>query len=342
MFHVCYVVYGSSVNSDSHHVACPLYFKICIFAQGTRHWFQHGLGYPENHKEHDDTVFILMDPDQIMLRPFTGDFTHEAERWRLKEGFKLKVEHGAPFSQQYGYGLQWLRKTDARQVFKGEPTPVANMTRNEAADYYFAMGPPYIATGKDMHAIVGKWAEVVPRVYNDYPHLLAEMFGYNLAAAHLGLRHTVAHSFMVSDVWSGGEGWNLLDSVSNEDMCHNFPKSQYPHVIHYCQRYYIGKYFIGKYRLRKDFISCEVPLLMRPPDDVAVKYQAAILPDGGERKELKPKNVKQEAFVTCTMIDALNEAAIYYKDHHCDKETANYEYSYSFHADMNMPEDVLD
>ena len=32
------------------------------------------------------------------------------------------------------------------------------------------------------------------------------MFAYNLAAAHLGLRHTVAHSFAVSDTWAGGEG----------------------------------------------------------------------------------------------------------------------------------------
>ena len=36
------------------------------------------------------------------------------------------------------------------------------------------------------------------------------MFGYNLAAAHLGLRHTVAHSFAVSDPWAGGEGMPRL------------------------------------------------------------------------------------------------------------------------------------
>jgi hypothetical protein len=281
-----------------------------------------------------------MDPDQILLRPFTGDFTHEIEHWKNKEDYKLKVEHGAPFSQAYGYGIQWLRKTNSTQVFNGEPTPVANMTHKEAADYYFAMGPPYIATGKDMYAIVEKWAEIVPRVHNDYPHLLAEMFGYNLAAAHLGLRHTIAKSFMVSDIWAA-EGWGLVESVDNQDICHNFPKSRYPHVIHYCQRYYIGKFFIGKYRLRKDFISCEAPLLMRPPDDVAVKYQAAILPDG-ERKELKPNTVKQEAFMTCVMIESFNEAAVYYKDHHCDKETANYAYNYTFNKDMNMPGDVVD
>jgi hypothetical protein len=75
-----------------------------------------------------------------------------------------------------------------------------------------------------------------------FPSLsLYRMFGYNLAAAHLGLRHTVAHSFAVSDVYSGGEGWPLIDAIPAEDICHNFPPSEYPHVIHYCQHYQLGK-----------------------------------------------------------------------------------------------------
>lgn len=163
------------------------------------------------------------------------------------------------------------------------------------------------------------------------------MFAYNLAAAHLGLRHTVAHSFMVSDVFAGGEGWKLIDAVPAEKVCHHFPKSEYPHVIHYCQRYFVGKWFIGKYKLRKDFLSCKTPLLTVPPDDVALQYNAALTPDG-RYKELPPNAVKKEAFMLCVMIKALNEAAIYYKQNHCDGETANYEYSYTFHKNMTMPD----
>jgi hypothetical protein len=134
---------------------------------------QEALGFPDNHEEHDDTMIILLDPDQILVRPFTNDFTNSSEKWRLKEGYhQLKVEHGSPFSQQYGYGVQWKRKVNSTQVFQG-PSPVADMTDKEAMDYYYGMGPPYIATGKDMYTIVSKWAEIVPRVHNDYPHLLA-------------------------------------------------------------------------------------------------------------------------------------------------------------------------
>lgn len=166
------------------------------------------------------------------------------------------------------------------------------------------------------------------------------MFGFNLAVAHLGLRHTIAKSFMVSDPSSEpGEGWSLLGNVPPERICHDFPKSEYPHVIHYCQRYYLGKWFIGKYKLRKDFISCEAPLLMVPPDDIAVRYSAAIMPGDGSRKDLNPKMVKKHAFMVCTMINALNSAAVYYKDHHCEKGSANYDYTYTFHEDMLMPEE---
>eukprot|EP00980_Cylindrotheca_fusiformis_P020975 scaffold7987_cov200-Cylindrotheca_fusiformis.AAC.4 len=305
---------------------------------GMRHWFENVLGYPENHAEHDDSVVILLDPDQILLRPFTGDFTNSSETWRLKDHskHKLKVEHGSPFSQQYGYGLQWLTKVNHSYVFEGKPTPLTTISNTEAADYYNAMGPPYVATAKDMYAIVKTWSDVVPRVHDEYPHLLAEMFAFNIAAAHLGLRHTLAFSFMVSDVGTGGEGWPLVDNVDPKDVCDNFPKSEYPHVIHYCQRYVLGKWFIGKYRLRKDFISCDAPLLTVPPGDIALKYTKGIFPGNHQVREMNPRHVKGNAFMVCKMIKALNEAAVYYKDHHCDKATANYDYSYTFFADMTV------
>ena len=170
------------------------------------------------------------------------------------------------------------------------------------------------------------------------PHLLAEMFAFNLAAAHEGIRFTIAHSFMVSDVFAGGEGWKLIAAVPEEDICANFPEGEYPHVIHYCQRYYVGKWFIGKYKLRRDFISCESPLLVMPPANLAAQgYTEAITPSG-ERKLLDAKHMKLHAFMVCTMIRALNDAAIYYKDHHCAKGSANYEYTYAFHENMDLPD----
>jgi len=172
------------------------------------------------------------------------------------------------------------------------------------------------------------------------------MFAYNLAAAHLNIRHTIAYSFQVSDPWAGGEGFSLIDKIPHSNICKDFPASELPHVIHYCQRYYSGKWFIGKYKLRKDFISCKAPLLMYPPDDLSSRYTTAILPgkgeggSNGEFKEMKPKHAKENAFMVCAMIDALNVASKFYKDQHCKDGSANYDYSYTFHDDMRMPNET--
>ena len=173
-----------------------------------------------------------------------------------------------------------------------------------------------------------------------FPLTKNRMFAYNLAVAHLGLRHTIAQSFHVSDPWAGGEGWELIDAVPKDKICKDFPKSELPHVLHYCQRYYLGKWYIGKYRLRKDFISCRAPLLTYPPDDLASKYTSSILPGQNEVKEIRPKQSKEYAFMVCAMIDALNAASKFYKDNHCKDGSANYDYSYTFHSDMRMPNET--
>ena len=110
---------------------------------GVLHWMEKALGYPENHELHDDSIIILMDPDQIMLRPFTGDFTNSSESWRSAKKRKLIVEHGSPFAQQYGYGMQPFKQVKPENVFLGKnfPTPVSNLTKEEKNVYYFSMGP---------------------------------------------------------------------------------------------------------------------------------------------------------------------------------------------------------
>ena len=168
-----------------------------------------------------------MDPDQIMLRPFTNDFTNSSELWRSAKKHKLKVEHGSPFAQEYGYQTQPFTEVKPENVFLGKnfPTPVTNLTQNEKNDYYFSMGPPYIATAKDMWSIAMKWSEIAPLVHDEYPHLLAEMFAYNLAIAHLGLRHSIAQSFAVSLPGVAGEGFPLIDKIPPSKICKDFPNN---------------------------------------------------------------------------------------------------------------------
>ena len=133
-----------------------------------QHWLTNALGYPDNHKVHDDTIIILMDPDQLILRPFTNDFSNSTEVFKIYGGYKHKVEHGAPFAQEYGYGLQW--KTKVKMDHIAPDSPVVSMSMDEARKFYIGMGPPYIATARDMFAIVTKWrCEFVPKIYDDNP-----------------------------------------------------------------------------------------------------------------------------------------------------------------------------
>lgn len=67
---------------------------------GVRHWMEHGpLGYPDK-VVHKDAIVMLLDPDQMLLRPLTNNFTDWAVDWKpTKDTPKLIVEHGSPFAQ---------------------------------------------------------------------------------------------------------------------------------------------------------------------------------------------------------------------------------------------------
>lgn len=69
-----------------------------------------------------------------------------------------------------------------------------------------------------------------------------------------------------------------------------------------------------------------------------MKYTKSIYPNK-EVNKLTQKQRKESAFMVCSMISALNEAAVYYKDNHCDKATANYNYTFTFFKDMKTDED---
>ena len=303
------------------------------------------LGYKvgQTGNKFDDVIIILCDPDQIILRPFRADFSNSTEKWRTRTKLPYwdKVTHGQPFAAHYGFHNQWLQNTDIAGIAKPEerPSPIETMERPLLTEN-FAVGPPYIATARDFDKIARKWKEFGVPVHKQHPHLLAEMFAYCNAAAHLNLPHQVSQSFMVSDIGASGmEYWGPIDAVEGEDICKEggIPSELLPNVLHYCQRYWLGKWFIGKYKLPKDFISCHTPLLREPPNDIALKYDHAVQPGTGDIKPMKkPEHIKRNAFMLCYFISALNEAAAFYKEHNCKDGTANMEKTLIFHDSIEL------
>mmetsp|Transcript_32788 Transcript_32788/g.48109 ORF Transcript_32788/g.48109 Transcript_32788/m.48109 type:complete len:503 (+) Transcript_32788:77-1585(+) len=299
---------------------------------GVRHWMENGEGMGINpatgSARNEDLIVILIDPDQILLSPITENFEND----HIFHGGQLdgqKVKHGSPFASKYGFGSDWLRVKEVA----GPDSPVLAVSRKEAAERYPA-GPPYVATAKDFYPIAVKWTEYVPLVHKIYPHLLAEMYAYCLAAAHLNLPHQIVSTLMVSDTTIGTEGWPLLEDVAADKMCQfgtDVRKAgtarTLPSVLHYCQRYMLGKHFFGKRRLPKDFLTCEKPLLIMPPFDVGAKYDYRIPPPPhrppGEKKPVPQGVAKREAFMLCAITQTLNDAARFFKHHACQGKDAN-------------------
>jgi hypothetical protein len=146
---------------------------------GMKHWMENALGFPKS-PINEDAIVILMDPDQMIVRPFrNNDFSHTiwAKTAEPPSGWepRTRIEHGKPMGQKYGFRLQWKDKINMKLVLQeGETTPIDEMPNDEAFRGY-TVGPPYIATARDMYAIVTKWTEFALPVHDQYPHLLAEM-----------------------------------------------------------------------------------------------------------------------------------------------------------------------
>ena len=109
-----------------------------------------------------------------------------------------------------------------------------------------------------------------------------------------------------------------------------------PFVLHYCQRYGTelkGKYYFSKYEMRPKFLSCGVELLQEPTlEDIAMGSKAIEESvndsDSKDKKKghvkrmmFRSRNRHRDAWTLCTLIPAINEAAVFFKRHHCPADT---------------------
>ena len=220
----------------------------------------------------------------------------------------------------------------------GANSPVHKITRDEAKRYY-QLGAPYLATARDMYNIAKKWSEFVPRVHDEHPHLLAEMFAYVIASADLNLKHQLLDSFMISNPTSPDEGWSFIDKIPLEKTClvgshledenylvkNGLKKYILPNVLHFCQRVGVGSWIWAKMRFPSEFFTCSSPLLSIPPIDIATKYNYFDIPkaslhdtENKGRLQYSKVEVGRNAFTLCAMVHAMNEASIFYKENFCN------------------------
>jgi hypothetical protein len=242
---------------------------------GLKHWLKNAVPtIPAG------TAVALLDPDMILVRPLTTTMRGQPNNlynkhlYKTEEDILEKVAAGKPVAQLYGLGAPWTNdnhKKFNRTYICGADSPCRepNMPFGEQ---HYAVGPPYIVVKEDMERLAETWTRFVPRVYEHYPYLLAEMYAYSMAAAHERLPHVQFEHLMVSNTDSPGEGWPWVDAL--QDACVPpvdgvyDPGTPLPTVVHYCQNFRAGELGFAKRQVHRDIFSCKHPLFKEPPPDL--------------------------------------------------------------------------
>lgn len=300
---------------------------------GVQHWLEHA-----SPPVRDGVIVALIDPDMIFVRPLTTKISGVRDVLSSnpvkKSDYFDYISRGRPVAQQYGLGAPWVNdnhKKFNRRYICGEHSPCLDVPSEAQGAQSYSVGPPYIMEKTDLHRVVNSWTKFVPRVYEGYPYLLAEMYAYSMAAAHEQLPHLRLDHYMVSNVDAGGEGWQWVDSLDDACMAPEYgiyyEDKPMPTLVHYCQGYSFGDFVFQKRRVAHDIFSCNKPLLKEPPIDFG-KILEKLDPSIVDYKKVK-RRVTRDVFILCIAYRSLNAALIDYKQRMCDAQSTNYEKSAS-------------
>lgn len=222
---------------------------------GILHWLQSQKSELESK---NDTVVCLLDPDMILLKPITSHLIQP--NWIRRSYHQNQIEYidptlnnnlpqvlrmkdvdnddklvhkittGHPAGQHFGIGGAWVNSgimakkpvwaNFSKASICGNTGQCTKTTMEEAKTMY-AAGPVYLATVQDWIMIAQKWWEFVPTVHQQYPYLLAEMYAFTMAVAHLQVKFHLFSNFMITgaEVSSGTEAWAWIDDyyINNEN-----------------------------------------------------------------------------------------------------------------------------
>ena len=217
-----------------------------------------------------DEAIVYIDPDFLFLAPL-----------RLPEG--VSIEPGQPVAQRYGLGAQWV--TFNRSAMCGAVDTLCATISEKEVNQFYSAGPPYIVHSADLEKLATEWVRLVPRTYDQYPLLYAEMFAYSAAAATFDLKHRLIPSLMTgcmvgwpqeksnsalfdsaqafitetrAQISAGQEkkprhvSWGGASSCFKNNM-------RPPPLLHYCQHYTSDAFDrgIAKRQVPHNILSCE-------------------------------------------------------------------------------------
>jgi len=319
-------------------------------------------------------TIVIIDPDMMFLKPFLNGAPQESlstsvAPFRLKDiGLtdgkpSEKVIKGRPVGAFYGIGSKFLSYPEPYQLSyfcsrtEEELAGVevgserhqtmmrlekeCNALTDQDGGDYFNVGPPYMLHLDDFTEMLPFWRNFTRDARKAVPELIAEMYGYSLAAAHLGLKHVRLNNLMLSDTRPGsyGEDWDKLGYET--DPCKDgkpvtlTDEPNLPNWMHMAQRY---AWNFHKRHVPWDILECDAKMLPTPPKDMFEKsstvgaMSTCQFNNQGNGPGASPPQVqktceKRAAWVTCMLIPMINNGLEDYKREFCpagyneDKET---------------------
>lgn len=287
-----------------------------------------------NDIEISETVVALVDPDFLFLKPLTTFLDPQETVVRgdglSLEGLKLEkgawVREGHPSGQRFSLP-NWTHWNRSEICPKDSPcfTGSASMAKR-----YYDLIPPYLAHREDWRKILPLWVDQAPKVYEQYPSLLAEQTAYATACATLDLKHYRVNSYAIENEKVDYELWETVD-YKIENVCdvgiepgdkasvnmRSFPLM--PTFIHYCHMYRVGHWLFNKRRYRKEYqydqLACETPLLQTPPADI--QGRTFKIHPGARYESITPRAARRNAFVMCAATRFVNSALRRFKKKIC-------------------------
>jgi peptidyl serine alpha-galactosyltransferase len=271
----------------------------------------------------------------------------------------IRVTTGYPAGQHFGVGGAWVQgqTASAKPTWKnfskafvcgvGSDKRNAPCTRTSAMDasQLYAVGPVYLATIQDWKRIAATWMDFVPRVHQQYPYLLAEMYAMTMAFANLELPFSLFSSYMITGVFvdSATESWSWIDDLFFVDdmvvddpiraVCegvntfrpptwsHSSPAL--PNTLHYCDRYKMdfnnigqeeSSFLFGKHRIPHNVFSCD----NSDNSKTTVPFDIhELIRQASSNNSSGTKTQRRTLFAFCQLVPLLNWARRTYQEQVC-------------------------
>lgn len=298
---------------------------------GLRDWLE--SANPPVHEE----LVVVIDPDFMFIRPFavntggrvtsargvdSGDYEHDTEviegmrqykRFFVYEGSRENVTDSV--SSGVAVAQRWSKElgTEAFDDSSAICPECAKVSKADAAEYY-AVGPPYAITRRDLTQLVGDYCNmtVLKREQQNRKSWKSEMLGYALAAAKHGVKHTTFDNLALAN---NGDDYTGFTSIMKGNPCED-PETpiipgEAPPLLHGYHVYEADddrglKWLFSKDLLPHDLFACDSWLLAAPPASV---WKLA--------KRSRDAQRMFEAYGLCTSIKVLNQAIVDFKHKMC-------------------------